>query len=108
MTILCCSTYDREILRELELEDFMLDDSMFDIRKDFFHMPNLSAREFLTNAIAAGHLPSQRSPHDKLTVTDTEIHLQQEWLDEQSCREWIHMRQVAALPYMISIEMQIV
>jgi hypothetical protein len=104
MPIICRSVYDRKIMQDLQQEE-IFSDQIFDDRTNFAHIPNSLDRIFLINAVAVGALPPQKTAHDQLTFTATEIILATEWLDQEQCQAWVDLRNQAEFAALISCEM---
>lgn len=104
MPITCRSVFDRKIMQDLQQEEIFTD-QIFDDRTNFAHIPNPSQREFLINAVSAGAFPAQKTANDQLTISDTEIILVTEWLDQEQCQAWVDLRNQAEFAALINCEM---
>lgn len=106
MTIISRATYDRQVVKDLNMED-VFGDNVFSDRANFSGFPNSPDKDFLLNAVSIGALPAQKTSNDRVIFTDTDIIVEVEWLDQEQCQAWVNMRNRAPLPMLRGYEMVI-
>lgn len=103
MPIFSRTVYNRQILRDVGLEEITLQGGLD--RTFFATFPNPADRNFLLHAVEIGALPAEKTANDQVIVTDTEITVQIEWLSQEHCQAWADMRKNVIHPFVISSEM---
>jgi hypothetical protein len=104
MPIICRSVFDRKIMQDLQQEEMFVD-QIFDDRTNFSYLVNTENRKFLINAVLVGAFPKQKTANDTITITDTEIIMTTEWLNQDHCQAWVDMRNQSAFPGLISCQL---